>query len=179
MIVRTLSTFARRITTALVIGAAAVSVPAIALASAPTPAPTAAVKAAPADVAKVAADGKPLALKVTRHAIAQAVEDRAPVGTVERVQPGAGALYAWVTVKNLGAATTITMVWKKDGKERLAVTLPVGHAWGWKTWSKKGIGDNDAGHWTVDVKDEGGAVLETLAFEVESGAPALTVGAFE
>ena len=74
----------------------------------------------------------------------------------------------------MGDASTITMVWKKEGQTKLSVTLPVGHSWGWKTWSKKGIGAKDAGHWTVDVLDANEQLLETLSFNVDAGAAEVT-----
>jgi hypothetical protein len=73
-------------------------------------------------------------------------------------------------VKNLGEASTITMIWKKNGKTKLSVTLPVGRSYGWKTWSKKGIGKNDAGVWTVEVTDTNGTVLQTLSATVTAAA---------
>ena len=100
--------------------------------------------------------------------IAPNVAEREPVGAGAEFDASVGAVYAWVQVKNLGEATTISMVWKKNGKTRLTVELPVGRSYGWKTWSKKGIGAKDVGAWTVEVLDGDGALVETLAFNVKA-----------
>ena len=160
MIIRSVSRFARRFVIALAIGGAAV--PSVALLAA-------AAHAAPA-VSVVAAPQ----FKVVDGAIALHVVERNPDGTSDAFKPSVGALYAWVKVRNTGEDSTITMVWKKEGKTKMRVTLPVGHSWGWKTWSKKGIGDKDAGHWTIEVLDAQEQLLETLAFTVDAGAPEVT-----
>ena len=153
MIRRSLSLFTRRFLTALALGS--VAVPASTLAASPDPVVAPAV-AAPAKKAPV----------VTAQAIAIGVDKRNPIGEGSAFDTKVGALYAWVKVKNLGEPTTITMVWKKEGKKKLSATLPVGHAWGWKTWSKKGIAAKDAGAWTVEVLSADGQLLQTLAFDV-------------
>ena len=160
MIRRSLSLVTRRLVLAAFVSTAAM--PAVALAAGPGPAPAAAVAGAPAAL--------PAPLAVTAGKLAPAVEAREPIGAAAEFDTSVGALYAWVKVKNLGEASTITMVWKKNGKTKLAVTLPVGHSYGWKTWSKKGIGKNDAGLWTVDVQDANGAVLQTLSVKVTAAA---------
>ncbi len=124
--------------------------------------PTAALAESP-----VAAE-RASALSLVDRAIAPNVAEREPVGAGAEFDASVGAVYAWVQVKNLGEATTISMVWKKNGKTRLTVELPVGRSYGWKTWSKKGIGAKDAGAWTVEVLDGDGALVETLAFNVKA-----------
>lgn len=127
----------------------------------------AAVAAAPAPVAAVSAPAAHLPLTVLDGALAKAVEKRQPIDVGTSFEAGSGGLYAWVKVKNPGADTTITMVWKKDGATKLRASLPVGHSYvGWKTWSKRNIGKKDAGAWTVDVLDADGNTLQTLAFTV-------------
>jgi len=131
-------------------------------------APTAALAASPAPVVTPAAPAA-TALALVDAVIATSVDARKPVGAAATFDGSSGALFAYVKVKNLGTPTTITMVWKKEGKKRLAVALQVGHSIGWATWSKKGIGPKDTGHWTVDVLDADGVLVDTLAFTV-SGA---------
>ncbi len=106
-------------------------------------------------------------LTLVGSAIALGVDKRTPVDEGDTFDADVGALYAWVKVRNLGEDTTITMVWKKDGKQRLAVSLPVGHSYGWKTWSKKKIGAKDAGVWTVEVLDAEGLLVGSVGFEVK------------
>ncbi|MFO0749310.1 MAG: DUF2914 domain-containing protein [Myxococcota bacterium] len=58
-----------------------------------------------------------------------------------------------------------------DGRLRLeegrqgdvAHLIDVGSGKGWRTWAEKKIGKKDAGHWQVDVVDEGGHVYHTQA----------------
>lgn len=150
MFVRSFATARRFVTTffgTIVIGT--VAVPTVALAESPV------------------ATQPSTALKVVDRAIAPNVAERAPIGVGTEFDASVGAVYAWVQVKNLGEATTVSMVWKKNGKTRLTVELPVGHSYGWKTWSKKGISAKDTGAWTVEVLDANGALVETLAFNVK------------
>lgn len=163
MFVRTLKTFSRYFLSTVVIGS--VAVPTVALAS-PEALP---VAPALAQVAPLVA-ATTAAVSVTAQAIAPSVVERNPVAAGGGFDASVGALYAWVQVKNLGAETTISMVWKKDGKTRLTVELPVGHSRGWKTWSKKGISAKDGGAWTVEVHDADGALVQTLAFNVAGAA---------
>jgi|GEM_PF-6923042 len=162
MFVRTLSAFSRRFFTTIVVGS--IAVPTIALAS-PDSVPTTPVATS---IASQLA-GNP-AVTLGAHAIAPSIVERSPVAAAGEFDASVGALYAWVQVKNLGAETTISMVWKKDGKTRLTVELPVGHSSAWKTWSKKGISVKDAGAWTVEVLDADGTLVETLAFNVRGSA---------
>ncbi|MFO0744530.1 MAG: DUF2914 domain-containing protein [Myxococcota bacterium] len=171
MIVRTLSKLTRRLFIALAVGSAAA--PAIALAASPAPTAVAAVLSGATQAALPAQ-------KVVAGAIALGIDKREAVGQAGAFQPSVGAVYAWVKVRNMAPeATTITMVWKKDGHKKLSVTLPVGHSWGWKTWSKKGITEKDIGHWTVEVLDAKEQLLDTLAFDVDASAAPVTVGAVE
>lgn len=171
MFVRSLSTFTRRFFIALTLGGSLVA-PAIAIAQ---PAPLAVATAAVSGATEGAiAAVKPL--KVIEHAVALKVEKRTPQGVAEAFKPEVGALYAWVKVRNMGADSSITMVWKKDGAQKLQATLPVGHAWGWKTWSKKGITAKDAGAWTIEVLDSEKNLIDTIAFTVDANAATVDVG---
>jgi hypothetical protein len=105
-------------------------------------------------------------LTLVGAAIAKGVERRDPIDEGDSFDPAVGALYAWVKVRNLGEDTTITMVWKRDGKTKLAVSLPVGHSYGWKTWSKKRIAPREVGLWTVEVLDAEGLLVGSVGFEV-------------
>ena len=149
------SPFVRRIAIALAIGGAAA--PSIALAAQAAPGQSVVVDVAPG-------------LTVVDGAIAVKVERRVPVGISDAFKPSVGAVYAWVKVKNLGEDTSLTMVWKKDGRTTIRHSLGVGHSWGWKTWTKKGISDKDTGSWTVEILDVHENVLATLGFTIDPGA---------
>jgi hypothetical protein len=170
MIIRSLSQFSRRFLTTLALGA--FTFPAVALAC-----PTPEVAAAGAQLALAAAPSGLEAsvipskshMTLVGAAIATDVEGRTPIGEGDSFDSSVGSLYAWVRVRNLGEDSTITMVWKKDGKDRLSVLLPVGHSYGWKTWSQKRISARDAGVWTVEVYDAEGLLVGSTGFEVSTG----------
>lgn len=65
----------------------------------------------------------------------------------------------WLAVKNDKAPTTVTLVWKLDGKEAGRQSLDVGTSPAWKTWGTHAR----AGAKTieVDVLDASGATLKT------------------
>lgn len=145
--------FARRFATALVLGSLA---------------PTAALALEPAPVAKAVAPAQS-ALVLVDAQLATSIEARNPIGAAEAFDTSVGAVYGWVKIKNLGEATTITMVWKKEGKKRLAVELPVGRSTAWQTWSKKGIGPKEAGSWSLEVLDADGILVGAREFNVKGG----------
>jgi len=159
MVRRSLSMFARRFVTALALGS--LSLPGIAQATGPAPVVAAAKQEASS-------------LEVLESAIALGVDKRAPIGASDVFDGPVDGLYAWVKVKNPGEATTIKMVWKREGKTKLTVTLPVGRSSGWKTWSKKGASVKEGGAWTVDILDADGVLLDTLAFRVNIPAPSVS-----
>ena len=105
-------------------------------------------------------------LAIVSSSIATAIEARAPQGTAETFNKDVGAVWAWVKVRNKAGLRHITMLWKKGDKVKSRVTLRVGKSPGWRTWSKKRISGRDVGSWTVEVQDEDGGLLETMAFEV-------------
>ena len=108
-------------------------------------------------------------LGVVGSAMALGVDKRVPLGVSNSFSTDAGKVWAFIKVKNKTAPTKLRMVWKRDGKERMAIDLRVGKSSGWRTWSYKRMGKRDAGQWTVDVLSPEGETLHTMAFEITDG----------
>ncbi len=105
-------------------------------------------------------------VEIVEAAIALGVEDRVPQGVGELFSTEADKVWAWVKVKNAGAPTTITMVWRKGEEVAWQLSLDVGSSSGWRTWSRKTVRKWDVGEWTVDIFDANGLRVHTLDFEV-------------
>ena len=144
------------------------------------PAPTAKVVASPApdraasEVARVPIVVPAVEPRVTvlESAIATDVADREPVGAAEAFTVGVDRVWAWIKVKNDGAPTFVTMVWRKGDEIAFRLKLDVGTSPGWRTWSNKTLRTWDAGEWTVDVFDANGLRVGALQFDVEPAAAA-------
>ncbi|MFO0749312.1 MAG: DUF2914 domain-containing protein [Myxococcota bacterium] len=106
-------------------------------------------------------------ISVNDAALAPAIEDRLPSERKTSFTIGSDAkVVAWFEFKNPGPKATVAFVWKKAGKETWRISIDVGSGKGWRTWAEKKIGKKDAGHWQVDVVDEGGHVYHTQAYDV-------------
>lgn len=107
------------------------------------------------------------AVQVTALAVGRGVENRLLVGQADHFAVDGGRVWAHVTVKNPGPPTTVTMVWRRAGKERYRAELAVGTSTAWRTWTRVTPSPKrDAGAWEVEVLDAAGATLATLPFEV-------------
>ena len=104
-------------------------------------------------------------MSINTAVIALSVEKRVPVDAAERFTVGQ-KVWAWVSVKNLGEASNLTMLWKHDGKVKSRVTLEVGTSKRWRTWSRRTMRAKDTGAWTVEVLDASGQLIETIPFEM-------------
>ena len=76
--------------------------------------------------------------------------------------PAGSTVWVWSRVTN--GEGNIKHVWKRDGKEVWAATLPVGSK-RWATSSRRTI--PAAGAWEVAVTTEAGAQLGTVAFTIQ------------
>jgi hypothetical protein len=103
--------------------------------------------------------------RVVTSTLSHAVEGRHPVAEAIAFEPG-DTVFALSVVENLGPKGQIEMTWKRDGLVRSRVSLDVGSAKGWRTWSKHTLSKKDAGAWTVEVRSVDGTLLDSLAFEV-------------
>ena len=87
-------------------------------------------------------------------------------GASERFSSSVGKVWAWVKVRNLGEPTQIKMVWRHEGKKKASVDLDVGKSSRWRTWSRKRVGAQSIGQWTVDVLGPDGELLDSMHFEI-------------
>lgn len=102
-------------------------------------------------------------VEVVRAQFTDKVEQSNPVAGADQLAQASSVTY-WVAVKNAKEATTITLVWKLDGKEAGRQSLEVGTSPSWKTWGAHArLGAKSI---EVDVLDASGGTLktDTLAF---------------
>lgn len=76
--------------------------------------------------------------------------------------PAGTTVWVWSRITN--GEGNIKHVWKHDGKEVWAATLPVGSK-SWSTMSRRTI--PSAGSWEVDVQTEAGASIGSIAFTIQ------------
>ncbi len=107
-------------------------------------------------------------LEVVDNAMATAIKDREPVGVADHFTTDDKVLWAWIKVKNHKDPSQITMVWRHEGKERSRITLDVGTSPRWRTWSRKSIGKNDTGKWTLHIYAPNGDTLYHMNFRVQA-----------
>lgn len=119
------------------------------------PKPPAAADAKPKDAPKDAASASAEVKAGT------GVENHAVVGEATSFPSGTTV---WVWSQIAGGDGNIKHVWKRDGKEVWAATLPVGSR-RWATSSRRTI--PAAGSWQVDVTTEAGQQLGTVSFTIQ------------
>ena len=113
------------------------------------------------------AQGEP-GLQVDRAVTARAVESREPVGEASSFPADVGRVFLFTHVTGAQGETAVYHVWRHGPTERAKVRLPV-RSNSWRTWSSKQIVPGWTGEWSVEVQDEQGNVLESVAFVVEEG----------
>jgi hypothetical protein len=104
------------------------------------------------------ADGPLPTVEVVRSQFTDKVEQSNPVATPAELASATRVTY-WVAVKNTKEPTTITLVWKLDGRESGRQVLDVGTSPAWKTWGTHAT--FGAKSVEVDVLDKAGAVVKT------------------
>lgn len=102
------------------------------------------------------ADGGDVA--VVRSQFTDKIEQSNPVASADQLGQATRVTY-WVSVKNTKEPTTVTFVWKLDGRESGRQTLDVGTSPAWKTWGSHAT--FGAKSIEVDVLDKSGATLKT------------------
>lgn len=101
---------------------------------------------------------------INRMIMTRGVENREPIDNDSRFRVDDGTVFAFVSVKNTGPATEISMSWYNGDALALPTKLKVGNAASWRTWSKSGV---SRGNWRVEIRAENGAPLAATAFTVE------------
>jgi hypothetical protein len=94
------------------------------------------------------------------------IQEREPAGAGDTFPATVGKLFCHTLVEGAEEPTSVTHVWYY-GEENLAeVTLEVNSV-RWRTWSSKNIVESWAGSWHVDILDEAGKVLTSIAFQIQ------------
>jgi hypothetical protein len=96
-------------------------------------------------------------------ALGRGVVDRVAVDTASAFPADVGAVFLWMRVEG-AAGTTLQHVWT-HGPHEAVVDLPIGGS-PWRTWSSRTVPPDWTGEWRVEIRDEGGNVLETVMFTV-------------
>jgi hypothetical protein len=97
-------------------------------------------------------------------AIGKSIDKNMPVDTASAFPADVGAIVAWTRVSGADAGTKITHVWI-HGADTSKVELNVGGS-PWRTFSRKTIGSDGTGDWTVEVMDASGKVLASKSFKI-------------
>lgn len=134
------------------------------------PAPSApAPSSRPSPTASSAAPQTHAELKVRKLVLTSEVKKKEPVDKLEAAKPGQ-RVWAHVTVRNRCPDTkTIKLAFKVAGDDRSTVDLVVAPAWSYRTWGYVTLRPTDvAGEIVVEVRDEGGEVLERARLPIKA-----------
>ena len=101
--------------------------------------------------------------KVEKIVMATSVDNHEPVGENTEFAASAGNLYCWTKITASTTPATIKHVWYFSDKKVFEQSLDIKFT-STRTWSSKSV---KAGSWKVDVTDEAGAVLSSVAFTVK------------
>jgi hypothetical protein len=102
------------------------------------------------------------AITVDRIAVCTAMVDREPQGEATEFDTIVESLYCFTELN--GAEGKVTHAWYQGDSLRAEITLNKGKAGRWRTWSNKHMSPEWKGEWRVDVLDESGNVLKSVAF---------------
>ncbi len=117
--------------------------------------------AAPADAAKKAPAGD---VKVEAKTCKTIAEHECSDPT-DSFAAADGAIVTWNKVTGL-AGGKLHHVYFQGDKQMSDITLDVTRS-PYRTFSRKKLGDAPQGDWRVEIRDEGGTVLQTLKFSVK------------
>ncbi len=105
-------------------------------------------------------------MNVEGFACGTAIEDRELQGEAETFPAETEKVYCWTTITGCEEPTTVEHVWYYGGEEKARVPLEIKYP-RMRTWSSKTIIPEWQGDWKVEMVDETGHVLATVAFTVE------------
>ncbi|MFB0527866.1 MAG: DUF2914 domain-containing protein [bacterium] len=94
-----------------------------------------------------------------------AVEERELIGEASNFPPSVGKVYCWTFVSGAEEPTEITHVWYYGVEKMAEVVLPVKYP-RHRTWSYKTILPEWKGQWSVEILDEAGNKLDSIALEI-------------
>jgi len=93
------------------------------------------------------------------------VEERELIGEASSFPLSVGKVYCWTCVKGADEPTEITHVWYYGVEKMAEVVLPVKYP-RHRTWSCKTILPEWKGQWSVEILDEAGNKLDSIAWEI-------------
>jgi hypothetical protein len=102
-------------------------------------------------------------LKVEKIVVATSVENREPVGESKEFEASVGTVYCWTKITASTTPAAIKHVWYLDGKKVFEIPLEINFP-STRTWSSKTVW---TGNWKVEVTDDAGTVLASVAFTVK------------
>jgi len=103
------------------------------------------------------------AIDVSDAVITTDIIDRSPVDAIESYSSEVGKIYCFTRIEGASEETSVSHVWYHEGKEMARITLPVRSSY-WRTWSSKNILPEWTGTWRVDILDEEGERIKSIAF---------------
>lgn len=100
---------------------------------------------------------------VEKIAVGTAIENRELIGEAGEFPAGTAKVYCWTKITAGTVPAQVKHVWSVDGKTEAEVALAVNYPAA-RTWSSKNVWP---GAWTVEVKDDAGQVVQSVAFTVK------------
>jgi hypothetical protein len=97
-------------------------------------------------------------------AIGKSIEKNVAVDTASAFPADVGSVVGWTRVTGAEAGTKITHLWI-HGADSSKVELNIGGS-PWRTYSRKTIGADGTGDWTLEVLDADGKTLATKTFKI-------------
>ena len=98
------------------------------------------------------------------------IRNHQPVETGDLFPDSTERIFCFTRITGVADTTTITHVWKHNGKVLAEVPLRVKSA-DWRTWSSKRIMPAWTGKWMVSVVSAQGDTLETKDFAITKSIP--------
>ncbi len=111
-----------------------------------------------------AASGVCFAVEVVDAVVCRDVQDREPVEPGDSFPADVGKVWCWSKIKD-GKGETIKHIYYYEGEEKAVIELSIGSSM-WRTRSSKRILSSWTGNWRVDIVDEEGVTLKSLAFKI-------------
>ena len=96
--------------------------------------------------------------------LSRGIADKEPIDQSHSFSAADQTVYAFASFRNPGAPTRVTFAWYREGALTDTVTLTIGQAVSWRTWSKSRI---QPGTWRVAITDAAGTVLGESSFVVD------------
>ena len=118
----------------------------------------------PSEVTSIGPATKLPPMRVATATVATAIVDRQPQGAADHFAEGTKVHCFTAIINEGGGHRKIRHRWMHDGELKAQVKLNV-KATRWRTWSAIPVYGH--GKWQIDVVDEAGTVLKSVAFRVE------------